>query len=92
MTCGHKTPIYSAYEEVEISPWGDTELQLVEKGGAWTYEDIGIGAFRCTQCNLVQYYTGSWRKFYETGEECPSSSLVSDSEIKRVRKAAKERK
>ena len=83
MTCTHKKPTYSVHAEVEVSPWGDTETQLVERGGEYTYADIGIGAFQCTQCHLVQYYTGSWRAFYETGASSvqPSQAGLSDEEI-----------
>lgn len=38
-----------------------------------TYEDLGAGRFRCTQCGEVGYYTGLWRDFHERGTPCPGS-------------------
>lgn len=76
MQCEHTTPIYWAEELVEISPYGHTELQLVQRGGEYTYEDIDIGRFRCTQCGLIQYYTGHWKKYYEEGIPCSGSEGV----------------
>lgn len=52
-----------------------------------TTQDVGIGAFQCTQCLKVMFYTGSWANFYESGERCPSSSLVSSDEARQVRLA-----
>lgn len=52
-----------------------------------TLEDLGRGAFKCTQCHEVQYYTGSWKKFYEEGVPCSGSSSIRASEIERVKAA-----
>jgi hypothetical protein len=76
MTCNHRKPTFWVYEEVEVSSWGDTEVQMVERGGESTQEDISIGAFRCTQCGEVGYYTGHWKKYFEEGVPCPGSDNV----------------
>lgn len=39
----------------------------------YTYKDISLGAFKCTRCGEVGYYTGLWKKFYEDGIDCPGS-------------------
>lgn len=50
--------------------------------GHWEYEtvstteDIDAGRFKCTQCNLVMYYTGLWRDFWEKGIPCSGSEKV----------------
>lgn len=38
-----------------------------------TTKDIDVGAFQCTQCGEVMYYTGSWKKFYTEGTPCNGS-------------------
>lgn len=44
-----------------------------EEEGEWVQEskslcvDISIGAFKCTRCGHVGYYTGKWREYYENG-------------------------
>jgi hypothetical protein len=74
--CLHRLPFYWSWCEVEVSPYGDTELQLVKLGGEGTNEDLDIGRFRCTQCGEIGYYTGLWRDFYEEGIPCPGSNKV----------------
>lgn len=76
MNCTHSTPIRYVWEDVEVSPYGDTERQLVERGGEGTYEDCGVGRFRCTQCKQVFYYTGLWKEYYENGTPCSGSEGV----------------
>lgn len=41
-----------------------------------TFEDCGVGRFRCTQCGHVMYYTGLWRDYYEKGVPCFGSEGV----------------
>lgn len=80
----------------ERSVWVESENPYTgEMEGQWEYsvehttKDIGIGAFQCTQCGKVMFYTGSWRGFYENGVPCPSSGMVSPTELSKVRKAMK---
>lgn len=35
---------------------------------AWSFEDIDVGRYRCTQCGEVLYYTGNWRQFHTSGD------------------------
>lgn len=50
-----------------------------EKQSEWicevenTTRDIGVGAFQCTQCGEVMYYTGNWKRFYTEGTPCIGS-------------------
>lgn len=74
--CTHSKPTYLSYEEVEVSPWGHTDWQYVERGGESTYQDISIGSFVCTQCGEIGYYTGHWRRFFEEGIACAGSDKV----------------
>lgn len=41
-----------------------------------TFEDTGIGSFRCTQCGEVGYYTGHWKRYHEDGIPCFGSENV----------------
>lgn len=50
-----------------------------ESTDEYTYEDIDIGRYRCTQCNEVFYYTGKWREFYENGTPCFGSEHITRS-------------
>jgi len=77
VSCTHTTPIWYSYELVEVGLFGETELQNVQRGGEWTYEDVDIGRFICTQCGLIKYYTGHWKKYYEEGIPCSGSEGVS---------------
>lgn len=76
MTCTHKAPDVWVWEDVEVSPYGDTERQLVNIGGQYTYDESELGRFHCTQCGEVGYYTGLWKDFYEKGIPCPGSNFV----------------
>jgi hypothetical protein len=77
VTCTHITPSKWVWQDVEVSPYGDTEQQLVDVGRQWTFDEgKDIGRFRCTQCGEVFYYTGLWRDFYEKGIPCPGSEGV----------------
>lgn len=71
MTCNH-TIDRSGYVEVEDYYSGGTYTEWETKI-EHTTKDIGVGAFQCTQCGEVMYYTGSWKKFYTEGVPCPSS-------------------
>jgi hypothetical protein len=77
MPCTHRLPTRWAPCGVGVGPYGGTELQLVEEGGESTQEDVSVGAFRCTQCGEVGYYTDSWREYYENGVPCSGSDRVS---------------
>jgi hypothetical protein len=74
--CAHRTPVRYEMQDVEVSPYGDTEAQLVAVGGESTMLDLDIGRFRCSLCGDIGYYTGLWRNFYEKGIPCPGSELV----------------
>lgn len=65
MTCDHRTPARYEYQEVEVGLFGETELQLVDTGGQSTNEDLDIGRFRCPQCGVIGYYTGTWKAIHE---------------------------
>ena len=71
MTCTHQTS--RTYWDKVYNDWtGEYDDELVTKTINHT-EDVGVGAFRCTQCKEVMFYTGSWKKFYTEGVPCPSS-------------------
>lgn len=76
MSCTHRESGYLRREMVEIDPWGTTEEQEVWVEGASTQVDISLGAFRCTQCGEVGYYTGSWKRYHEEGVPCSGSDAV----------------
>lgn len=76
MNCSHKTPRRYEMQDVEVSPWGDTERQLVAVGGDSTFVDLDIGRFRCTQCGEIGYYTGQWKAYFEHGIPCSGSDGV----------------
>lgn len=65
MTCTH-TRDTSRWVETEDWYHGGTT-------GGWeyttesTYIDIDLHRYKCTQCNLVMYYSGAAREYYETG-------------------------
>lgn len=42
----------------------------------FTYRDLDVGRFECTQCREVFYYTGHWRNYHEHGIPCPGSEGV----------------
>ena len=89
--CTHKIET-SRYVEIEDDWNGGTywEWQYDTK---YTTEDIGVGAYRCTQCGEVMYYTGSWKKFYTEGVPCPSSEYSERTgDVHKVRAAIKEQK
>lgn len=72
MTCNHLYPVYPIpYED----SWTG-EMIHPEAENRYSYEDISVGAFRCTQCNHIGYYTGLWKAYYEYGVPCPGSTDV----------------
>jgi len=73
MTCTH-TVNNSRYVEVQHPITGEFELEWEDRHD-YTYVDIDVGRFRCTQCGLVQYYTGLWKAFFEEGTPCSGSAL-----------------
>jgi hypothetical protein len=76
MTCTHRKPDRWVPQIVDDG-WGDNREEWVNMGGQSLQVDISIGAFRCTQCGEVGYYTGSWREFHENGTPCTGSEGVS---------------
>lgn len=74
--CTHRMPARYELQDVEVSPYGDTETQWVALGGKSAMQDLDIGRFRCALCGDIGYYTGLWRDFYEKGIPCPGSDLV----------------
>lgn len=87
MTCTHKT---------ERSEWqgvmDDWTGEMVYEWVYWTEhhtKDISTGAFQCTRCGHVGYYTGLWKKFFEEGVPCSSSTQVRPDEIATVQRARK---
>lgn len=56
-----------------------------EMEGEWYQEsccvDISLGAFKCTKCGEIGYYTGQWKAYYTGGTPCPGSDYV-DRELK----------
>ncbi|BCG50153.1 hypothetical protein [Ralstonia phage RP13] len=45
---------------------GDEEVET-NVINEFTYEDISLHRFKCTQCNKVFYYSEAARKYYEEG-------------------------
>lgn len=58
----------------DISRWVETE-DWYHGGstGEWeytteyTYADLDLHRYKCTQCNEIFYYSGAAREYYETG-------------------------
>lgn len=70
--CTHKT---GRWVWCEPDGWEHEEpYQVWEE--QWAFVDISIGAFKCTRCGEVGYYTGHWRKYHEEGVPCPGSDRV----------------
>lgn len=86
-TCEHSTPT-SVWVEEFVNDWGDTEPGRWEYGTRSADEDISIGAFRCSLCGRVGYYTGTWRNYYENGVDCAGTFALQPGETERVRRAA----
>lgn len=74
MSCTHRE--LGRYEP-QVVDWWTEEEQLVWVEGASTQVDISLGAFRCTKCGEVGYYTGNWKRYYEEGVPCAGSNSVS---------------
>lgn len=70
MSCTHRGPGKYAHQ---IYDWWTEETEEVWVEGQSTQVDIGIGAFRCTQCGEIGYYTDKWKQYYEFGTPCPGS-------------------
>jgi len=76
-----------------IDDWYGGETSEWVYNTEYTTVDIGVGAFQCTQCKKVRYYTGSWREFYEEGKPCSGSDYSERTgDSGRVRTALKESK
>lgn len=60
-------PYYDHNENVWVTP---------ERTTVQTYHDLSWGAFYCTQCLEVKYYTGLWKNYYENGVHCSGSDGV----------------
>jgi len=90
MICDHKEP--DQYENFIAEGWfGDYEDVRLVIGKSFI-EDIGTGAFRCSQRGYVGFYTGLWKDFYENGIPCSSSDNVSKIELETVRQHVMEYK
>ncbi len=92
MTCDHYGPGH--WEEEMLEDWATGAL--FSNGYKWVSgpsldEDISIGAFKCRGCGRVGYYTGTWRAFYERGEDGPCTSFADPKETARVRAAIRAR-
>ena len=85
MNCDH----YHQRERwvTRIDDWTGEETSEWEYTTESAQVDIGIGAFRCTICGEVGYYTGSWRRYYENGEPCFGSERASPTETAAVRRS-----
>jgi hypothetical protein len=61
----------SHYHERQFWIAEDEEDGDCRVGGYWHYTsesacvDISIGAYKCTICKEVMYYTGKWKNYYE---------------------------
>lgn len=73
--CKHREPDRWVWEAVDVGFWG-TEEQWVVYEGKSTQVGISVGAFKCTKCGDVGYYTGLWRAYHEDGVSCPGSDKV----------------
>ena len=77
--CEHKT---------HHSEWVETdEGEELSHFTRWTFEDMAPGAFKCSQCGHVGFYTGLWREFYTKGVPCSCSDMVPAIDVERVRHA-----
>jgi hypothetical protein len=85
--CEHKRE-KSFYVE-KMDDWTGETYYEWEYTTEYTSVDIGIGAFKCTMCGEVGYYTGSWKNYYENDIPCTASEFVGDTERKTVKKAIK---
>jgi hypothetical protein len=88
MTCTHR--IERGGYITRTNDWTGEDETEWESTTEHTTRDIGVGAFQCTQCGEVMYYTGSWKKFYTEGVPCPSSEYSEKTgDVHKVRKATK---
>ena len=63
MTCTHTSfrMVKGSYNE-----WDDSYDPDYSESYSTT-EDVDLHRFRCTQCNLMMYYSGRARDYYEKG-------------------------
>ena len=67
--CSHKTESYrwveedDGYDFYSQKIWSNTGRWITEE--KYTYVDLDIGRFQCTQCGEIGYYTGQWREYWE---------------------------
>ena len=61
---------------MQRKPWSAVDTELVRVEGASTQVDISVGAWQCTQCGEVGYYTGNWKRYYEEGTPCAGSGTA----------------
>ena len=73
MSCTHRAP--DRYVE-QVWDWWTGATELVRVEGASTQVDISVGAWQCTQCGEVGYYTGNWKRYYEEGTPCAGSGTA----------------
>lgn len=74
--CDHKRPDRWIEVEREDAYTGEMYQDSERVQGDTFFEDISLGAMKCRQCGLVQYFTGQWRDFYERGIPCPGSERL----------------
>jgi hypothetical protein len=67
MTCTHTRDTSRWIDEFE-NDWGYVEPGHWEYDSVSTTEDIDLHRYRCTQCGLVQYYSGRAREHFEEGK------------------------
>lgn len=54
------------YEDWE-GDWHDDWRQVE----VWTYVDVDLHRYKCTQCGEIFYYSSRARDFYEAGKKSP---------------------
>lgn len=71
-TCEHKAGRLEPGGECPMTGEPQPDVWIVE----FTYRDLDVGRFECTQCHEVFYYTGHWRNYHERGIPCAGSEGV----------------
>jgi hypothetical protein len=71
MSCNHR--VERRFWAKYTNDWTGEEEDEWRIETEHTVKDIGVGAFQCTQCNEVMYYTGLWKKFYTENVSCSGS-------------------
>ena len=50
-----------------VDDWTGEKVYSYEYEERYTYEDIDLHRYRCTQCGEIGYYSGRARDYYEKG-------------------------